>query len=48
MAAAISDLYERFDIALKKLRQVDARLKNANGVAEYDKILPERHKAYNE
>ena len=46
--SALADLYERFDVALKKLRQIDVRLKNANGAAEYDKILPERHKAYAE
>lgn len=44
----LADLYARYDTALKKLRQVDARLKNANGATEYDKILPERHKAYSE
>ena len=46
--SALTHLYECFDISLKKLKQVDARLKSANGAAEYDKILPERHKAYAE
>jgi len=45
---ALADLYECFDAALKKLRQIDARLKSANGATEYDRILPERHKAYAE
>lgn len=44
----LSDLYARFDAALKNLRQVDMRLKSANGAVEYNKILPERHRAYAE
>ena len=46
--SALADLYERYDAALKKLRQVDVRLKSANSAVEYEKILPERHKAYAE
>ena len=44
----LDDLYARFTAAREKLRQVDRRLECANGVEEYDKILPERWKAYNE
>ena len=43
---APAELRIRFNLALENLKQIDARLKFANGAAEYDKILPERHKAY--
>jgi len=47
-SSPLVDLYERFEAAHKKLKQIDVRLKSANGAAEYDKILPERYKAYAE
>jgi hypothetical protein len=44
----LEDLHKRYDDAHKKLKQVDARLKSARNGAEYDRILPERYKAYAE
>lgn len=44
----IVELRVRFHAAYENLKQIDRRLKNANGLQEYDKILIERRKAYNE
>ena len=46
--STLADLHIRFDDSYKKLKRIDMRLKNANGATEYDRILPERHKAYAE
>jgi len=42
------ELRARFNTALENLKRVDRRMKTANGVEEYDKIIVERRKAYNE
>ena len=45
---ALEDLRARFNAAYENLKRVDRRLKSANGVVEFDEILVERRKAYNE
>ena len=45
---ALIELRARRDLALDNLKRIDRRLKSANGVDEFDKIIVERRKAYNE
>ena len=45
---SLTELYARFNAASENLKRVDRRLKSANGVVEFDEILVERRKAYNE
>jgi len=44
----IADAYARLDRALEKVKHLDMRMKNANGLDEWDKLSVERKKAYNE
>jgi len=45
---ALVELRARFNTALENLKRVDRRMKSANGIDEFDKIMVERRKAYNE
>lgn len=45
---ALDDLRARFARAHENLKHIDRRLKSANGVEEFDKIIVERRKVYNE
>ena len=44
----LAELRARRDHALENLKHIDKRLKNTNGLEEFDKILVERRQAYNE
>lgn len=46
--SALADLYARLEATHKNLKQIDRKLKSATGVEEYNRILPDRHKAYAE
>lgn len=46
--STLDDLCACFDRAHENLKHIDRRLKNANGVEEFDKILIERTRAFNE
>lgn len=45
---ALVELRARFHAAHENMKQIDKRLKNANGLQEFNKILVKRRKAYNE
>ena len=46
--SALIELRARFNRAHENLKHIDRRLKSANGVEEFDKIIVERRKVYNE
>ncbi|MDD2362379.1 MAG: MobA/MobL family protein, partial [Oscillospiraceae bacterium] len=46
--SALDELRARRDHAHENLKHIDKQLKNANGLEEFDKIMVERRKTYNE